>query len=109
MKQFVLLFVVVVIEALLHYIPWRLIMRGRREELPRVVAYTLGVLGMMGPFTVWLWDLGDIETIHTLWKVIGVAGMTVLFLYWFDHNLDLEMKDIESTEREQHGKSQEGK
>lgn len=108
MKEFVLLFVVVLIEALLHYIPWRLIMRGKREELPRVVAYTLGVLGMMGPFTVWLWDRGDIETIHMLWAVISAAGLVVLFLYWFDHNLDLEMKDIESAERERHGTSQQG-
>lgn len=109
MKELVLVAFVVVVEALLHYVPWRLIMKGKREELPRVVAYTLGVLGMMVPFTVWLWDRGDIETIHAMWQVIGAAGVAVLFLYWLDDYLDLNMKDIESTERERHGQGQAGK
>lgn len=114
MKWFVLLAVVAMGEALLHYVPWRLIMKGKREELPRVVAYVLGVLGMMVPFTVWLWDLGEVgevvEIIHTLWSVIGMAGLTVMFLYWFDSFLDLSMKDKEHTEeKELHAKSKAGK
>lgn len=101
MKLLVLLFNVIIVEALLHYIPWRMIMRGRRAELPRVVAYTLGVLGMMVPLSVWLWDRGDYEVMNALWEVIGAAGLTVMFLYWFDHYLDLDMKDKESEEEKE--------
>ena len=48
-----LIMIVVLAEAFLHYFRWRLILGGR--ELPRVAAYMLGVLGLMLPYSRWLW------------------------------------------------------
>lgn len=98
MSMLVLVFVVMTVELGLHYFPWRMLLRGR--ELPRLAAYTLGSLGMMGPFTVWLWLIGEYEVIQTLWMVICAAGLMVFALYGLDHYLDLIMKDVEATERE---------
>jgi hypothetical protein len=98
MKLVVLLVVVIMAEALLHYIPWRKILRG--EELPRLAAYTLGLLGMMVPLSVWLWDSNECAVMQILWAVIASAGITVFALYGFDRYLDLIMRDIEATERE---------
>jgi hypothetical protein len=94
-----LILFVMITELGLHYFPWRMLLRGRK--LPRLAAYTLGLLGMMGPLTVWLWQIGEFEVIKALWMVIVAAGMTVFALYGLDHYLELIMKDIESTEREQ--------
>ena len=83
----------------LHYFPWRMMLKGK--ELPRVVAYALGVIGMMVPFTAWLWDRGEMDVIQSLWLVIVASGLTVLALYGLDRYLELEMRDIEASEREQ--------
>jgi hypothetical protein len=99
MKLLILIVSVMGTEALMHYIPWRKILRGR--ELPRLAAYTFGLLGMMVPFTVWLWDRNEIDVILVLWAVVVSAGVMVFALYGFDHYLDLIMKDIEAREREQ--------
>lgn len=89
----------------LHYFPWRVLLRGR--ELPRLVAYTLGLLGMMGPLTVWLFLHSEMEVLLAVWSVIVSAGLTVFALYGLDHYLDLIMKDIEAIERER--RSRDGK
>lgn len=102
MQLWVLIALVMTTELGLHYFPWRILLRGRK--LPRLAAYTLGSLGMMGPFTAWLWNTGEIEIIRALWMVIGAAGLTVFALYGLDHYLDLIMKDIEASERESNGK-----
>lgn len=99
MNLWALMLMVILTEALLHYFPWRMLLRGKK--LHRLAAYTLGSLGMMGPFTVWLWQTGEFEIIRALWLVICAAGVMVFALYGLDHYLDLIMKDIESTEREQ--------
>jgi hypothetical protein len=91
---------VMITELGLHYFPWRMLLRGKK--LPRLAAYTLGLLGMMGPLTIWLWQIGELEVIKALWMVIVAAGMTVFSLYGLDHYLELIMKDIEATEREKH-------
>lgn len=93
-----LIVTVMLIEGLLHYFPWRK-MIGR--ELPRLAAYTLGLLGLMVPFSVWLMDLGEIEIMKTLWIVIGAGGFMVFALYGLDHYLDLEWGKTESEQREQ--------
>jgi hypothetical protein len=85
-------------EAFLHYFPYKLLLRGK--ELPRVVAYILGVLGLMGPFTAWLWYQADFEIIQTLWIAIGSGGLIVMALYGLDHYLDLELSNMEYKERE---------
>jgi len=99
MNLSVLVLLVMITELGLHYFPWRMLLRGKK--LPRLAAYTLGLLGMMGPFTGWLWQSGEFEIIKALWSVIVAAGMTVFALYGLDHYLELIMKDIEATEREQ--------
>ena len=104
MKLWMVIVMVMLAEGFLHYFPWRVLFKGK--ELHRLMAYTLGLLGMMGPLTTWLWERRDTEVIQTLWIVILCAGITVSALYGLDHYLELIMKDIEATEREQHGKDQ---
>jgi len=99
MNEWVLMALVMMAESCLHYFPWRMLLRGR--ELPRLAAYTLGLLGMMVPLTVWLLEKGAMEIIQVLWSVVIVAGMTVFALYGLDHYLSLIMRDIEATEWEQ--------
>ena len=96
MNLWILIVMVMMAEGLLHYFPWKMLLRGRK--VPRLAAYTLGLLGMMGPLTVWLWDRNEIEVIQTLWVVIMSAGIMVFALYGLDHYLDLIMRDIEATE-----------
>lgn len=93
-----LILFVVITEFGLHYFPWRILLKGK--ELPRLAAYSLGSLGMMGPLTVWLWRIGENDVITALWAVVVAAGFTVFALYGLDHYLDLIMRDIEATERE---------
>jgi hypothetical protein len=52
MSMPVMVTLVVFIEAFLHYFQWRWALGGR--ELPRVPAYTLGVLGMLTPYAAWM-------------------------------------------------------
>ena len=96
MKVWEVIVMVMMAEFGLHYFPWKMLLRGK--ELPRLAAYTLGLLGMMGPLTAWLWERGESEVIQTLWAVIVSAGIMVFALYGFDHYLDLIMRDIEATE-----------
>lgn len=96
MEVWVVIVMVMMAEFGLHYFPWKMLLRGRK--LPRLAAYTLGLLGMMGPLTAWLWDRGESEVIQTLWAVIVSAGIMVFALYGLDHYLDLIMRDIEATE-----------
>ena len=98
MSLWTLIVLVMLAEAFLHYFPWRMLLRGK--VLPRLAAYTLGSLGMMGPLTGWLWQIGEFEVIQALWLVVCAAGLTIFALYGLDHYLDLIMKDIEATERE---------
>ena len=96
MKVWEVIVMVMMAEFGLHYFPWKMLLRGK--ELPRLAAYTLGLLGMMGPLTAWLWDRNEMEVIQTLWVVIMSAGIMVFALYGLDHYLDLIMRDIEATE-----------
>ena len=96
MKVWEVIVMVMMAEFGLHYFPWKMLLRGK--ELPRLAAYTLGLLGMMGPLTAWLWDRNEMEVIQTLWAVTVSAGITVFALYGLDHYLDLIMRDIEATE-----------
>lgn len=88
-----LIIYVVILEGLLHYIPWR---KWLGQDLPRLVAYVLGMLGMMVPLSLWLMDHGHIEIMQTVWMVVASAGMTVFALYGLDRYLDLERNDADS-------------
>lgn len=81
----------------MHYFPWRMLIG---KELPRLAAYTLGLLGMMVPFSVWLIDHSETDVFHTLWTVIIAAGLMVFALYGFDHYLDVNSRAAEAEERE---------
>ena len=89
---------VILSEAFMHYFPWRLVLRGR--ELPRLVAYVLGVLGLMVPFTIWLIELGEWDIIQALWLVLVSGGSSVLILYALDHVVNLDWKAREGSEWE---------
>jgi hypothetical protein len=105
MKVWMVIVMVMMAEFGLHYFPWKMLLRGR--ELPRLAAYTLGLLGMMGPLTAWLMDRNEIEVVVALWAVIVSAGLMVFALYGVDHYLDLIMRDIEAGEERalrNHGK-----
>ena len=107
MRLWALIVIVSLSEALLHYFPWRKLLRGK--ELPRLAAYTLGLLGMMIPLSAWLWERNEMEIIQTLWIVIITAGVVVFALYGFDHYLHLEMRNMEADEREAIARSVDGK
>lgn len=93
-----LIALVMLSEGLLHYFPWKKLLKGR--ELPRVAAYTLGVLGLMIPFTAWLYQCNELETITVLWMVISAGGLIVMALYGLDRYIELEWRDREAIERE---------
>jgi hypothetical protein len=97
MKLRDLIVMVAALEFGLHYFPWRILI-GR--ELPRLAAYTLGLLGMMVPFSVWLMDKNEIEILQTLWTVVISAGITVFALYGLDRYLNLERREVEASQIE---------
>jgi hypothetical protein len=92
-----LIVIVIATEFGLHYFPWRMLL-GR--ELPRLAAYTLGLLGMMAPLSAWLMDREEIVVLQMLWTVIFTAGLTVFALYGLDHYLELMRRDVEASQRE---------
>lgn len=101
-----LIVIVGLLELGLHYFPWRLLIG---KHLPRLAAYTLGLLGMMGPFSVWLIDRNEIEIVQTLWIVIVAAGLMVFALYGLDHYLDVLNRAHDAEEREAIQREADGK
>lgn len=96
-----LIMIVVLAEAFMHYFKWRLVLGGR--ELPRVAAYALGVLGLMLPYSRWLWVQGMIqaqEAVKVLWIVIVTGGLSVLVCYGIDAIIDLAWSKRECEQRE---------
>lgn len=98
MNDFSLIAIAMLAEGFLHYFPWRQFLKGR--DLPRPIAYALGVIGLMLPFTIWLYEHGEIDTIVRLWMVIVAGGIAVLALYGIDAIKDLYWKEREASERE---------
>jgi hypothetical protein len=93
-----LIVIVVAVEFGLHYFNWRMLLG---KKLPRLGAYTLGLLGMMVPLSAWLIDRNEIEIFQTLWAVICAAGLTVFALYGLDHYLEMQKQNVEADQREQ--------
>lgn len=85
-------------EAFLHYFPWKLVLMG--ESLPRPAAYVLGVSAFMVPLSVWMLVYGYVIAVIVMWVAVGVAGVTVLMVYFIDYVIDLAWHKIESIERE---------
>lgn len=94
----ILVVVVVFIEMFLHYFPWRMVLHGR--ELPRLLAYGLGVLGLMGPFTAWLIDRSNQGIAIMLWVVLCAGGLAVGLLYLLDWVINQVWSKRESEQRE---------
>ncbi len=83
------------IELMLHWTPWRLFLQ---QDLPRPVAYMLGVLGLIGPLT-WLFRENP-QAQQALWVVTISGGLAVLFGYGVDR-LGIELaRRKEAEERE---------
>lgn len=90
---------VVAVQLALHYFRWREALQG--HELPRPVAYVLGVSGMMVPFTVWLLEQGYRDVAGVMWMVIVSAGLAVVVLgYGVDWIINLVWKVREARQRE---------
>ena len=89
---------VIFIEGFLHYSSRRELWGGR--ELPRPVAYVLGTLGMMVPFTVWLLATGQLGTAWVLWAMLCAGGSIVSLSYLLDWIRGLRQALRESRERE---------
>ncbi len=101
MTEGTLIVIVILSEAFLHYFRWKQVLMGR--DLPRVAAYVLGVLGLMLPYTAWLYGYGHIEAIKAieiLWKDIIAGGLAVVLCYGIDVIVDLAWDLIQSRERE---------
>lgn len=101
-----LVIITMAVELGLHYFPWRMVFKGK--ELHRVAAYVMGLLGLMVPFSVWLWFQNERQVIMVLWIFIIAGGLTVMSLYGLDHHLDLQMRDIEHQEKDELRKMQDG-
>lgn len=93
-----LLVMVAFIEGFLHYFRWKHLLQG--QDLPRPVAYILGVLGLMVPFTAWLHEQGEHHVVVVLWGVIVAGGVAVLLCYLIDWIVDLIWEKRQALERE---------
>ncbi len=102
MELWMLIALVMLAELALHYFPWKLLLKGK--ELPRVAAYALGMLGLMVPFSTWLWKRNAVEVIQVLWIVIISGGLTVFALYGLDRYIEMEWQRMEASERERDAK-----
>lgn len=75
------------VQALSHWFPWRLVLG---YELPKVAAYTIGVLGFLLPVTVlfWRWDVVGLMVawshLVALWACVLASGLTVVLAYAID-------------------------
>jgi MFS family permease len=82
-----------------HWFPWRKLIR---RELPRLAAYSMGVLGLIIPLTglflfwqylawelsiYWEWGMGIMAAI-AVWAVVLAGGVAVMLAYWIDHSLE---------------------
>ena len=64
-----------------HWFPWQ---RLLGKECPRLLAYSLGVLAIAGPLTVWLLRRDMREATIALWVAIVAAGVATVSGYVVD-------------------------
>lgn len=70
-----------------HWFPWRLLLR---RDLPRIAAYTMGVLALILPLSVlyWRWSLAGLADqrgyLIALWAVTLAGGAAVAGAYVVD-------------------------
>ncbi len=75
-----------------HYFPWGMLLH---HKLPRLAAYVLGVLALIGPlsalYAFWIRfqpEIGGRFYLGALWAVVGAGGAAVLICYALDHVLE---------------------
>lgn len=78
------------IEALLHYWPWAKYLKGK--PLPRLIAYGLGTVGILLPYTVLMIYRHSLIDHWVVWVMAAVGGITVGICYWQDHTLSAKAK-----------------
>lgn|SRR5574341_829093 len=86
------------IELMLHWLPWRLLLQ---RDLPRTIAYVLGVLGLLGPLSWLFYTWEYLQALEALWVVVITGGLAVHFGYGVDL-LGVELarrKEAEERER----------
>lgn len=93
------------IELVLHYLPWRMLL-GR--DLGRVASYSLGVLGLIAPWSVLAWPWSS-QAVIALWSAVIAGGLAVAGAYTLDAQLSkLRLADElnEIYQRGHHGRRQ---
>jgi hypothetical protein len=73
--------VAALLELVMHWFPWRLMLR---RDLHRTAAYVLGTLGIAVPLTALFAYWGQWVELLALWAVVVAAGVSVLVAYAFD-------------------------
>jgi hypothetical protein len=84
------------IQAVLHWFPWRMVLA---RDLPRIPAYILGVLGVALPLSGLYWYWCDVSALVSLWVVIAASGSSVIGAYAIDWTLDRVRQSYEHEER----------
>ncbi len=85
------------LQLLLHWFPWQMIFRN---GLPRLLAYSFGMLGILLPFSglMILWQ--EWSALVALWAVVVASGLAVIKAYGLDWMLNRVRLSFESQERE---------
>lgn len=93
--------------ALMHYLPWRGMIR---KDLPLLARYAVGVLALVLPLSV-LWIVrADWSNLMLLWAVVICGGMTVILLHVLDASIEAHGRaDIAEAEgRQLRGQADQG-
>ena len=86
-----------------HYFPWRMLI-GKNP--PRLVCYTLGMLAILGPYTLLIavWAVTINAPLYlaaiALWVVVVSSGLSTAACYALDTFLLNRTKVVESLKRE---------
>lgn len=79
------IFVTSLLLGFFHYVPWRSILH---KDLSRLCRYSLGVLALLVPISVYWLLLGHWMLVVQLWCVVLLSGSTVYGLHWMDMATD---------------------
>ena len=84
-----------------HYIPWR---RWFHHRLPRLLAYTIGVLAILLPATVaGLFAATTVQVIGLFWLAAVSAGTFTGLAWWVDIRHEAEHKLRDEIDRANYG------
>lgn len=87
-----------------HYFPWVRIFKKNRP--PRLVAYTVGVVTMLLPITIWAAVTGLDIPAWSLWAAAFSSGAGVALGYAWDRAHDLSLTAAELKEQNELLKAQ---